>query len=678
MHHAYIDWYLEKTKGKQVKVEIIEAEAIHWKDLVTGTQYFIQKEKYHQILETGCQQLKQYFEEEKLEEIEKIIYQPEKQEGDLSLFSLLPYQNETLISSVRICDVVCLRTAYLYACQYDSLIKKTNRKSEIKKLRLFGLTWNYGTKEPIYPELKWIEKMLFQKSEMPIETECKVDVVKGGMIKIKQYYLETNSIPEIRGASLLLDHVNDTKMMEEISKEYIRECLIYAGGGKMLGIFPSDCGKEICRNLEHLVEKTTVTAQSNFCSMTYSMKELTGQYKKIMEEMDIALEERQGLRWDYRIEPKVECTTMLTEKKRLYSELPKEKSPICDSCRHRFATAQLTKQPNPKVCQSCLHKNLYGGKDAKNSMSQKYQTYIRKKYETEIEDKEERFNTIKDIAGSSGFIGVIYGDANNMSQAIGQVDSLLEMQYFSEMAADTVTGVVFDSLYKHLGKMPSFEVIAVGGDDIFILVPGEMAYDIACAIGKYFDARFSNQSSDTVNMTMSLGVCITHDNIPVQFSFAVAQELLKSAKKKAWEEKQANNITGTIDWMVIENDSSGSSDLTYIRETIKGKSERTLRPYTWIEAGAMKEFISNIRDEKSLAFQFRQSWYQHVEKEAELFYEYQISGGKKKAVSMAMEKLADALGGQSISGKISLGDKTYTPWLDVIELWDYVKEVPHA
>ena len=56
-------------------------------------------------------------------------------------------------------------------------------------------------------------------------------------------------------------------------------------------------------------------------------------------------------------------------------------------------------------------------------------------------------------------------------------------------------------------------------------------------------------------------------------SFEIAQELLKSAKQRAYREKR----TGTIDWMVIENDATGSAVLEYQRHGPDDKPGKTLR-----------------------------------------------------------------------------------------------------
>ena len=87
----------------------------------------------------------------------------------------------------------------------------------------------------------------------------------------------------------------------------------------------------------------------------------------------------------------------------------------------------------------------------------------------------------------------------------------------------------------------------------------------------------------------------------------------------------------------------------------------------------MKEII---KDEKSFAFQLRQSWYQHMKEESELFYDYQISrkrNGKGKMFCENYEKFAKKFGGKAKKNHMVYQDKEYSPWIDIVELWDYVE-----
>lgn len=673
----YIDWYSEKMEKQKKSLGSVPSSYKIWKDLVTETQYFISDEMYNHIYAIGIEKIKQYKKQGNLEALEQFFFN-NKENDESILFPELPYLMPDTSKCARLCDYVCFRTACLYALKYESIKNNHDIEAQKRKLRIQGLTWGFindSEESEKVPELEQIEQFLKgAKESKNCLLKNNIDFVKGGAIKIKQYYLETNRIPEIRGASILLDTINDKKIPELISKVHIKECLIYSGGGKMMGIFPAGTGEDICKDLELLVEQDTITAQSNFCSYFYKLEELFCNYKKIIQETDLILEERQNIRWDFRIEPQA---GLKDEKKELFPKGYKYRKgnprEFCTSCRNRYAVAEyLNQQSEEKLCQSCLSKRLIGGKDAKHTIYQRYREYIKLNYHEQISDNGDTYNTLEDIA-ENGFIGVVYGDANNMSCQINQLESFMMMRYFSEITADTVTEIVFEALYHNLGNKLSFEIIALGGDDIFLIVPGKHAYNIACEIGERFDKKFCNQSMCENKMTMSMGVCIAHSNLPVQYSFEIAQELLKSAKQKAWEEQKKGTITGTIDWMVIQNEFAGNADLEYRRKGQEDKSISTLRPYTWEQAKAIKVFVKQIEEEKSLAFQLVQSWYQHTQKESELFYEYQISRRDESNIPKALKQLAKVLNAKAIKHNIEYQNRLYSPWLDTIEIWDYME-----
>lgn len=675
------DWYLEKTKtGKAREEELLVEENKSgyrvWEDLVTGTLYCIEDRVYRRICKAGREKLEECFKSDNLKGMEEVFYPSAEKgvKGDMDLFAELPYFMESTKKCARICDYACIRTAFLYAIKYGAIKNSADPEAEKKKLRLLGLSWGFIDNQEEIPELEWIEKLLQNEDKGTAEMVDgqKADFVKGGLVKIKQYYLETNKIPEIRGASCLLEQVNGEKTRRLIEREHIRECLIYAGGGKMMGIFPKGCGEDICQKLELMAERETVTAQSNFCSRPYNLESLSHNYNKVVEEMDLLLEERQGIRWDFRVEPKVEEKVPEERLKRMgFKKIGTEEKAFCTSCRNRYAVeAYLGGDGEEKLCQSCLYKKLAGGREEKQSGYQRYRDYVKRQYGEDILPG--NYNRLEDIA-ENGFIGIIYGDANNMGSQINSLESFMMMRYFSEMSSDTVTDIVFEAFHRHLKGKPSFEIIALGGDDIFLIVPGKYAYGIACTIGTLFDRRFQNRSTGENKMTMSVGVCITHDNMPVRYSFEIARELLKSAKQKAWEERQAGNNTGTIDWMVIENEMAGGADLRVQRRREDGKARKVMRPYTWRQAEEVGNFLLNIKGEKSFAFRLWQSWRQHTKEESGLFYEYQISRKGGSHIHSALCGLAEKTGGRVVESNIEYDGEEYSPWTDVIELWDYME-----
>jgi CRISPR-associated protein Cmr2 len=141
----------------------------------------------------------------------------------------------------------------------------------------------------------------------PLATGGSVDLVYGGAIKIKSYVFESVKLPEIRGASALLDHINrvdlpafwgvapqlsqDTSLQEAQRRRYnltrawlqqqigiaaldAPECLLYASGGNLLALAPAGHGAALAKAIEQRYTSETQVAQSVAVWGNFSLLEL--------------------------------------------------------------------------------------------------------------------------------------------------------------------------------------------------------------------------------------------------------------------------------------------------------------------------------------------------------------------------------------------------------------------
>jgi len=70
----------------------------------------------------------------------------------------------------------------------------------------------------------------------------------------------------------------------------------------------------------------------------------------------------------------------------------------------------------------------------------------------------------------NGHIAVIYADGNNMGNVVKNIETPFQHMYFSR-ALDRITKrCVYQSINEVMGNDAMFEAIALGGDDIFIIV----------------------------------------------------------------------------------------------------------------------------------------------------------------------------------------------------------------
>jgi CRISPR-associated protein Cmr2 len=108
--------------------------------------------------------------------------------------------------------------------------------------------------------------------------EAKVALVYGGATKIKGYVFEAPALPEIRGASALLEWVNDHRIAaiwrDHLGDDLGSSSIIYAGGGSFLAFAPAAKGAELASLIEQEFTCQTLTANSVAVAETFTLLEL--------------------------------------------------------------------------------------------------------------------------------------------------------------------------------------------------------------------------------------------------------------------------------------------------------------------------------------------------------------------------------------------------------------------
>jgi CRISPR-associated protein Cmr2 len=141
----------------------------------------------------------------------------------------------------------------------------------------------------------------------PLAGDLRIDLVYGGATKIKQYVFESARLPEIRGASALLDHINRLDLpalwgleplfstQGEPTPAQLRryreardwfaarfgaepldapECVLYASGGNILALAPAGYGARLAQAIERRYTEVTQVAQSVAVAASVSLLEL--------------------------------------------------------------------------------------------------------------------------------------------------------------------------------------------------------------------------------------------------------------------------------------------------------------------------------------------------------------------------------------------------------------------
>ncbi|MDY6782171.1 MAG: type III-B CRISPR-associated protein Cas10/Cmr2 [Cyanobacteriota bacterium] len=351
---------------------------------------------------------------------------------------------------------------------------------------------------------------------------------------------------------------------------------------------------------------------------------------------------------------------------------------------------------------------------------------------------------------SQNFIAYIYADGNNVGGYIQkEIRTPQEYQRFSEdvqLATEyAVYNALAENLHPHKLKnfndedstlstgdlVHPFEIITIGGDDIFLIVPADRALAIAQLIGQRFEQILLKEPLFTANsaaaqiqgdyqiqssnsptnpqkihrykpleapptqckLSISSSILIAAYRTPTYYAKDFIDQLLKSAKERAKTLKKVGYCGGTVDIMTLKSVTMISSDVKEFRqEALFKKINQNLKlyaaPYTLHELEGLIASIKALKNAnfpKSQLYQIRSLLEQgkHV---AILNYRYfrtRLKQGKKELREQFEEAWCQAKTNEGNlapwmydKGELERDKSNYplyeTIWRDMVDLYEFI------
>lgn len=509
-------------------------------------------------------------------------------------------------------------------------------------------------KDDIYNIKKYLWS-IFSKNEVNFDfKDLKIDIVKGSIYKIKKYFMEVNNIQDIRGGSMMVDYLN----IDYVEKSIINLGLnyyniIYCGGGNILLVVPQGMGKKICAFFESELKKRALTLKCAFDFIEKTLDEFLFEFKLVKDELDEKVNERSkvklyyvgydneldNIQFKFKENSDKEDYTLNLKKYFVKENL----QVICSSCDINNAKYCIKSGDEEKYyCSSCARKHLLGKRE--DNLINKYEKYIKNKYNMELKNKKDLFKGSLDDIFKKQDIAVIYGDGNNMGNVVEQIDNVFSMMYFSRRTDKITKESVYEAIYNNMNCNAVFQIIALGGDDIFIVVPANHALKIASDIICNFDDKFNH------DITMSVGVVISKVDTPIASTFDLAQQRLKIAKELV---KQKGLKEGSIDVLELTGEFHDTSE-----------SKNREFPMSNSSFIAFKDEVINARENVKLNSQLNKLSYAKStmeEEEFNLFYYYQKS--KSSTIDDFIHKVY-----RNINSKKYLSPYNVN-WDDILLMW---------
>lgn len=440
---------------------------------------------------------------------------------------------------------------------------------------------------------------------------------------IKKYVFATDKLKEIRGASATLDYLN-RHVMEDVARElgiHVRK--VFAHGGAALFLIDGD---------EQIAKQFGQRIQQRYRKETFAGVSITFAVQKIPEHIVNA--------WEEDIQETLDLLYARLEMESNHEEdiieLPSHPfMHTCDSCGVRYAETRDESEKRDvgsrdrRYCRTCQQKRkedetVKNGIDTITALitrqakeeadsaqemilpdtegirhSFAWQALLRElpSLGYKIPENTERppdFNELRSIVGGKGYFAVIYADGNGMGIIMEDQHSLKSRKEKADLIDTAVYNALRAAVSQYLPvdqqNSPSlfpFDLLLVGGDDIIIVTPAEVALDIALAIARQFYEQTGKQH------TLSVGVVLAPVKYPFGLLHNLAEETLKYAKKEGARSTQVGKAADTdtqINFLVVTGSTNQSFEKVYgslcdKHGRVSGRKEdvafyATLRPYT--------------------------------------------------------------------------------------------------
>lgn len=469
-----------------------------------------------------------------------------------------------------------------------------NANEKLEKI-LYNLYLKSGADAPAECAKTAIEYMEGRAVSVP---DIQVRVVKGGTYKIKSYYLENNELMDIRGASTIITLVQDKSVPELLKVKLGYDSVVYNGGGNLFALVPADTDESLVTELEELAQSMLVTANSAYyISEPMPLSRILGkQYRDTMAYIESELEQRKKAKVLFDTSPESEWIgRTLLDKPIDAAILPKDFNEYCVKCRKRIARYS---RKGKNICGGCLHKVVAGEEQRSQYVSE---------FNKRTANKVTPPSTVSSIDKND--IAVIYADGNNMGGIIQTITNISEMIDFSAFVKQQMSILVYDSLSEC--DMLKFEIVAMGGDDLFLIVPAKKSLYLASQLIKKYEKAFADKFPGT-DSTLSVGICIAKPNTPIKVVLEAAEDELSKAKKLVRE----NGGKGSVSFNVLQSYEGAVSD----------KGNGTLNPYSVTALDQILDFSEKVYAKQDMKTRLQNLLTAYIEsdvkEETELFFSY--------------------------------------------------------
>lgn len=543
-------------------------------------------------------------------------------------------------------------------------------------------------------------------------------------VKIKDFLFSTNKLRIIRGASYLLDYLNQVVVPEILKSNGVKgEDIIYVGAGNAkFFVDDEDTAKNIAKEVKRVYKKEAPNSKvvASYIETEYRVgKDNSKNKRKIWEDIDklaqnTAVEKSKGfpmMNLDFIGVEKCEIcgkNSAQISVENLERDLEdiglivKDGEVILDNYSLRIPALReqikdltgTTGDNKGIICEECLRKLIFSNrvKDTESEKKISFYNYVKDEFK-DIELGTE----ISDYENGKSFIGFMYSDGDGLGDFLKNISqkfkndkssSNVEEKYleflkeFSETLDKNTKEALIDTIEDIFqgkeNKRIIGEFLIVGGDDVCAVFNPELVLELSEKFQKIFEEKMKKYISKTKandsKITSSSGVIIAKSKTPAFQLFDQALKLQKLAKAKRYEH---NAQTGFIDFQVIG--SEGCVDIDAFRKKIDFENNRVMeRAYAINIEGNSKvknieKLFETIKELKKIKFPKNKLRYIYELKRDEKLEDFE----KKMEFINILSKMKDEhikfiKENYNIDYDYQEFERYFNNIFDIVELYDFV------
>ena len=543
-------------------------------------------------------------------------------------------------------------------------------------------------------------------------------------VKIKDFLFSTNKLRIIRGASYLLDYLNQVVVPEILKSNGVKgEDIIYVGAGNAkFFVDDEDTAKNIAKEVKRVYKKEAPNSKVvvSYIETEYRVgKDNSKNKRKIWEDIDklaqnTAVEKSKGfpmMNLDFIGVEKCEIcgkNSAQISVENLERDLEdiglivKDGEGILDNYSLRIPALReqikdltgTTGDNKGIICEECLRKLIFSNrvKDTESEKKISFYNYVKDEFK-DIELGTE----ISDYENGKSFIGFMYSDGDGLGDFLKNISqkfkndkssSNVEEKYleflkeFSETLDKNTKEALIDTIKDIFqgkeNKRIIGEFLIVGGDDVCAVFNPELVLELSEKFQKIFEEKMKKYISKTKandsKITSSSGVIIAKSKTPAFQLFDQALKLQKLAKAKRYEH---NAQTGFIDFQVIG--SEGCVDIDAFRKKIDFENNRVIeRAYAINIEGNLKvknveKLFETIKELKKIKFPKNKLRYIYELKRDEKLEDFE----KKMEFINILSKMKDEhikfiKENYNIDYDYQEFERYFNNIFDIVELYDFV------